>query len=230
MRLIVAAKLDDTHYVMPLVLGSAPFTPTPVETIRQGVKRGLDRAVAILQGEASSLREALEHVELAAGRAGSRPHQPVSSGEVFIVHGHDSPAKIEVARVIECAGLKAVILHEQPNAGRTVIEKFEAHGGSAGFAIVVLTPDDLGGPCAPPGQKQELRPRARQNVIGEMFWFAGKLGRRSVCALKKGEIEMPSDFAGVGYTEMDDHGAWKAQLLRELEAAGYQVNWSKALA
>jgi predicted nucleotide-binding protein len=116
---------------------------------------------------------------------------------VFIVHGHDSPAKIEVARVIDRAGLKAVILHEQPNAGRTIIEKFEAPGGSAGFAVVVLTPDDVGGPRAAPGEQQELRPRARQNVIGEMFWFAGKLGRGSVCALKKGEIEMPSDFAGV---------------------------------
>jgi predicted nucleotide-binding protein len=48
--------------------------------------------------------------------------------------------------MIERAGLNAVILHEQPNAGRTIIEKFEAHGGSAGFAVVVLTPDDLGRP------------------------------------------------------------------------------------
>jgi len=62
--------------------------------------------------------------------------------------------------------------------------------------VVVLTPDDLGGP-----DKDQLRPRARQNVIGEMFWFAGRLGRNRVCALKKGDVEMPSDFAGVGYTE-----------------------------
>ena len=75
-----------------------------------------------------------------------------------------------------------------------------------------------------------LRPRARQNVIGEMFWFAGKLGRDRVCALVKGHIEMPSDFAGVGYTDMDDRGAWKAELLKELAAAGYTVNWAKALA
>jgi predicted nucleotide-binding protein len=48
---------------------------------------------------------------------------------VFIVHGHDGPAKVELARFIERAGLNAVILHEQPNAGRTIIEKFEDHGG-----------------------------------------------------------------------------------------------------
>jgi predicted nucleotide-binding protein len=40
-----------------------------------------------------------------------------------------------------------------------------------------------------------------------MFWFAGRLGRDKVCALVKGSIEMPTDFAGVVYTAMDDHGA-----------------------
>jgi predicted nucleotide-binding protein len=62
-----------------------------------------------------------------------------------------------------------------------------------------------------------------------MFWFAGKLGRKRVCALKKGDLEIPSDFAGVVYTEMDERGAWKQELLRELGAAGYKVDWQKAL-
>ena len=90
---------------------------------------------------------------------------------------------------------------------------------------MLATPDDVGGP-----DRDHLRPRARQNVIGEMFWFAGKLGRERVYVLVKGEVEMPSDIAGVGYTIMDDRGAWKAELLKELEAAGYAVDWRKALA
>jgi predicted nucleotide-binding protein len=143
---------------------------------------------------------------------------------VFVIHGHDEQAKIEVARFLDRAGLKPVILHEQANAGRTLIEKFEDHGGSAGFAIAILTPDDVGGPNA-----AELKPRARQNVIGGMFWFAGKLGRSRVCALKKGELEMPSDFAGVGFTEMDNRGAWKQDLLKELKKAGYEIDWAQAL-
>jgi len=152
--------------------------------------------------------------------------EPVQKTDIFIVHGHDSPAKIEVARLIERAGLKAVILHEQPNQGRTIIEKFEAHGGAAGFAVILVTPDDVGGV-----DKDHLQPRARQNVIGEMFWFAGRLGRDRVCALMKGDIEMPSDFAGVGYTAMDDRGAWKQELLREMQAAGYKnLDWGSALA
>ena len=74
-----------------------------------------------------------------------------------------------------------------------------------------------------------LKWRARQNVTREMFWFAGRLGRDRVCALRKGDVEMPSDFAGVGYIEMDDRGAWKAVVLKELETAGYEVDWKKAL-
>lgn len=154
-----------------------------------------------------------------------KPSLVVVPNQVFVVHGHDDAAKMQVALLIERAGLKPIILHEQPNEGRTIIEKFETHGGSAGFAVILLTPDDVGGPhCG------KLKPRARQNVIGEMFWFAGKLGRSKVCALKKGEIELPSDFAGVAYTDMDEHGGWKGKLLKELEAAGYTVDWGKALA
>jgi predicted nucleotide-binding protein len=182
-------------------------------------------------GELESLVARLELIDepLTAARASADPeHSRVESApnsNVFVVHGRDTAAKTEVARVLERAGLKPVILHEQANAGRTIIEKFEAHGGAAGFAVVLLTPDDVGGLSA-----DELHPRARQNVIGEMFWFAGKLGRNRVCALKKGKVELPSDFAGIGYTDMDDHGAWRAELLKELAAAGYQVDWPNAMA
>jgi hypothetical protein len=155
----------------------------------------------------------------------AKPAFAATPTEVFIVHGHDDHSKLKVRSLIERAGLTPVILHEQPNAGRTIIEKFETHGAAAGFAVVVLTPDDVGG-C----NSNELKFRARQNVIGEMFWFAGKLGRSRICPLKKGDIEVPSDFLGVVYTEMDEEGAWQAKLLKELEAAGYKINWARAMA
>src|SRR5258708_29287523 len=204
---------------------------TPHDEVIEGLIRGKDRAIALLEQAIRSFEEKI--AELGPGENPQHVHmleapeipRAAPSRDVFIVHGHDGPAKIELARLIERAGLNAVILDEQPNAGRTIIEKFEDHGGAAGFAVVLLTSDDVGG-----SGPEQLQPRARQNVIGEMFWFAGKLGRDRVCALVKGEIEMPSDFAGVGYTDMDDRGAWKTELLRELAAAGYQVDWGKALA
>ena len=143
--------------------------------------------------------------------------------EVFVVHGQDTAAREEVARFLGKAGLKPIVLHEQASSGRTVIEKLE-HYSDVGFAVVLLTPDDVGGLL---GQKQ--KPRARQNVIAELFYFIGKLGRERVCALKKGELEIPSDSGGVVYVAMDDAGAWKQSLLRELEEAGYSIDWKKAL-
>lgn len=216
-RLSNAAHLDQTTY--------SYVNETPPQKIREGVDRGKKHSISILQGEVDAL---LEDVQF------STPFQPENtstvtplnsveppSNTIFIVHGRDDTAKMEVARLVERAGLEAIILHEQANGGRTIIQKFEDHGSAAGFAVVIMTPDDVGG----------LQPRARQNVIGEMFWFAGRLGRERVCALKRGAIEVPTDFAGVGYVDMDISGAWKKDVLRELEHAGYKnLNWQKALA
>jgi predicted nucleotide-binding protein len=191
-----------------------------VQEVVQGLTRGKEQAIELLNRAIEALEDKITDLGISQEPAVDSAE---FSKDVFIVHGHDDPAKMEVARLIERAGLNVKILHEQPNEGRTIIEKFERYAGLAGFAVVLLTPDDVGG-----ADRERLRPRARQNVIGEMFWFAGKLGRQRVCALKKGDVEMPSDFAGVGYTEMDDRGAWKTELLKELDAAGYEVDWRKA--
>ncbi|MFC7514360.1 TIR domain-containing protein [Herbaspirillum sp. GCM10030257] len=146
------------------------------------------------------------------------------SNNVFIVHGHDGEARESVARFLESLGLKAIILHEQANRGRTVIEKVEANS-DVGFAVVLLTPDDVGRAKG----DAELEPRARQNVLLELGYFIGKLGRENVCALKRGTVEIPSDFAGVVWETMDSGTGWKQALGRELEAAGYSIDWNKVM-
>jgi len=148
---------------------------------------------------------------------------------VFVVHGQDEEAKAIVARFISGCGLEPIILHEQPNGGRTIIEKFEKEA-DVGFAVILLTPDDVGGLRRGSDMASEdLKPRARQNVILELGYFAGRLGRERVAALKKGDIEMPSDFAGVVWTPMDTADAWKMSLARELKTAGYEFDLGKAL-
>ncbi len=145
------------------------------------------------------------------------------SNRVFVVHGHDEEAKQSVARCIEKLGFKAVILHEQPNQGRTIIEKFEDYSDVA-FAVVLLTPDDVGASKDPEG---ELRPRARQNVILELGFFLGELGRGRVCALHKGEVEIPSDYRGVLWVPMDEGGAWRLDLATEMKAAGLDLDLNR---
>ena len=149
---------------------------------------------------------------------------PSNTKKVFVVHGHDAEARESVARYIEKLGLEAIILHEQANQGRTIIEKVE-HSSDVGFAVVLLTPDDVGKSLL----EQDLEPRARQNVLLELGYFIGRLQRSRVCALKKGKVSIPSDFAGVVWEELDEAGAWKTKLARELNAAGYKIDLSKLM-
>ncbi|MFH1259507.1 MAG: nucleotide-binding protein, partial [Elusimicrobiota bacterium] len=115
----------------------------------------------------------------------------IINNNVFVVHGSNDGVKEAVARFINKLNLNPIILHEQPNLGRTLIEKFTDYS-NVGFAIVILTGDDLG-----KGSKEsDLNKRARQNVIFELGYFIGKLGRARVCALYEEGVEFPSDYEG----------------------------------
>ncbi|MFC9539049.1 TIR domain-containing protein [Lysinibacillus sp. NPDC056959] len=148
--------------------------------------------------------------------------EPTKSNKVFIVHGHDNGLKNEVARFVERLGLEAVILHEQANAGNTIIEKIE-NNSDVGFAIVLYTPCDEGKSKS----SEQLRSRARQNVVFEHGFFIAKLGRSNVVALHKGEdLELPNDISGVVYIKYED-GAWKYEIAKEMVATGYNVDYMK---
>lgn len=138
-----------------------------------------------------------------------------TSNKVFVVHGHDEAALQGLARFIEKIGLEAIVLKEQPNQGRTVIEKFEQASADVGFAVILLTPDDIGSKVTATEQDK----RARQNVIYELGYFTGKLGRGRVCLLMKGAVEIPSDLNGVIYTDLDPAEGWKQRLVKEMKAA-----------
>lgn len=146
--------------------------------------------------------------------------------EIFIVHGHDEAMKEATARVISDLGLRPIILHEQPNEGKTIIEKFEKNA-DVQFAVVLLSFDDIGRSVKE--NDGDRNPRARQNVILELGYFVGKLGRRHVFVLKKDNIEIPTDFSGVVYTSYDTQGSWKISLVRELRAVGYEVDANKII-
>ncbi len=149
--------------------------------------------------------------------------QVETDNRIFIVHGHDEEAKQSVARIVERLGFEPIILHEQPNRGRTIIEKFEEYA-IVGYAIVLLTPDDVGTSIT---NKDSLSPRARQNVVFELGFFLGKLGRNKVCALHKGEIEIPSDYSGVIWIHMDKEGAWQYALGREIKSVYPNLDLNK---
>jgi predicted nucleotide-binding protein len=150
---------------------------------------------------------------------------------IFIVHGRNDSAKLAVHGFLrDVTPLQAIILHEQANAGRTIIEKFEDHAKDAAFAVVIMTADDVGTlKTEEVVERVPMKSRARQNVIFEFGFFVGAIGRNRVAILYEPEVERPSDIDGVAYIELDRGGAWKIHLARELKAAQLQVNPDKLL-
>lgn len=147
--------------------------------------------------------------------------QPKSDRTVFLVHGRDRAAKGEVARFIEKVSADAlVVLEEQPHSGRTIIEKLEGYVPESSYVVVIMTGDDEGRLQG----DAELNPRARQNVIFELGWAVGRVGRQNVAVLYEDGVELPSDYYGVGYISFDASGGWKLRLVAEMKAVGFEVD------
>lgn len=187
-----------------------------VDLVRVLGERGIRMAEAVAPEVAAGI-EAL---------AAPVPERGAPRPKMFIVHGRDDALKNEVALWLHRIGMDEVILHEQPNQGRTIIAKFRDHAADAAFAVVLATPDDVGGLAA----GGDMRPRARQNVVLELGFFVGALGPERVAALLAGDVEMPSDYDGVLYTPYDRAGGWKLALLREFRAAGIPFDAAAAVA
>lgn len=122
-------------------------------------------------------------------------------------------------------GLEPIVLGNLPAAGDTIIEKLEHYigeHGHAGFACVLLTPDDEGNKV---GESKKKRYRARQNVVLELGMVLASLGRQRVAILYKQSVELPSDINGLIYIPFQEKvDEVKAQLFKELQAAGYNPN------
>jgi predicted nucleotide-binding protein len=218
-QMFTSTKLPDEYSSsIGFVAGSQGYLDEEIRELQDDI----DEKIRRLQ----SIRGRLELIPEAPGVAKSaQPSiiEPQDLGTVFIVHGHNEAVRESVARFVSRLNLTPVVLHEQASQGRTVVEKLEAHA-SVGFAIVLLTPNDVGGP-----DPQHLQPRARQNVVLELGYFLGRLQRNRVCAVYKGDLEIPSDYMGVIYVPFDSAGGWRLQLAKELKAAGLHVDMNKAI-
>ena len=209
------------------------------EALKTPEVRSLDVPDAVLN-TLKDIDQRLKALEFKIGEASKPEEKSTYSRRIFIVHGHDGEAKTELARLLEKLDFKPVILHEQrsrrsgedpsegsrffPDKGATIFSKLNGELSDVGFAFVLLTPDDVGA-IAP--QAAHLSPRARQNVVFEHGLFVGRLAPSRVCAITKGDIEIPSDLQGVLYKRIPaGGGVWSIALdvVQELRAAGYDVD------
>ena len=179
---------------------------------QEGLKRGINLLL--------SIEERMEFLEEPGEVLEARPRTP-GGKQIFVIHGRNEGLRAQVARLLERLGLDAIILQEQADRGRTVIEKFEDHALDVGYAVALLTPDDYG--KGPDDEEWPDAPnRARQNVILELGYFMGTLGRDRVAALYEAGTELPSDIHGVLYIPLD--ATWELRLAKEMKAAGLPVD------
>lgn len=203
------------------------------DTIKE-YKDEIQRLTNHMQGDIE--RSDLMQCSVAAPQTSEKAVRPKElSQDIFIVHGHNEEMKQTVARIVSRLGLNPIILHEQPNGGKTIIEKFESNAESINFAIILLSADDLAAAVRDLNGvkdeelRQHMEMRARQNVVFEMGYFAGKLGRANVFFLLQDEVSKPGDLDGIVYTAYDAAHAWRFELVKELKNAGYKVSADQVL-
>jgi len=222
-RYASAARLDSGPISVVGSWAQGRGVQSDLQEAQRYVTEGKERALALLNQAVRGLEEELEFQQPAMSSIELEPSSAAQCNKIFIVHGHEQGPIGHLARFLEQCGFEPIILHEKVSSGRTLIDKFEHHA-NVGFAIILLTPDDIGG-----AKGESLSSRARQNVILELGYFIGKLGRNKVLPLKIGELELPSDILGIAWTDFDDAGAWKMKLGQELHAAGYNIDWNKIM-
>ena len=133
---------------------------------------------------------------------------------VFIVHSRNDAAVHELAAVLRKMSTTPLLLHDSPNRGRSVVESLAASVALVSFAVVLFPADDV------VEGKAGVLARARQNVIFELGYLVGRLGRERVCVLAEPGVELPSEYSGVIFYMKDTAGAWKRKLANELSLAG----------
>ena len=189
----ILRELRNKSNELPIVVYSATQDADLIKAIMSD-----KNATFISKWGMSSLEETIGKINIILGLE-ETSIEPIS----FIVHGRNDLVKLELKNYLQnTLNLpEPIILHEQPDLGRTIIEKFENYAMQSSLVFVLLTPDDLGSVAS---ESNDLKRRARQNVIFEMGYFIGMLGRTSgrVFLLHKGPIELPSDLSGVVYIDI----------------------------
>ncbi len=236
-----------TPYDLPTGLGTFQlpdiFKPSD-DSFRTGMviitQKGVDYARKLLEYKPDShtvtlTAAGLSRVVRSATPSSSQKTETVRkstlppSSNIFVAHGRDYRMKNSVVATLGKLDLTATVLRDQPSKGRTIIEKLTEtiEDKKISFAVILFSPDDVAHAKSESPDKAQFR--ARQNVILELGYCMGKLGRKNVVIIhkEKENFEIPSDCSGIAYTSYDRGGAWKHELAKELEEHGYTIDVNK---
>lgn len=212
-----------------------PAEAAPVHTLRKGLNIGtigndedaFARAKSNLLAALTVASEVVTDDAFSQLSSTDKATAPgARSNSVFVVHGRDDRPKTDLEMLLSEIGLDPIVLHRQPDEGNTLIEKLEKHS-AVGYAFILLTPDEIAylraDESKPENERAKYR-RARPNVIFEFGFFVGQLGRANVSCIYTGDVEIPSDLAGLVYKRYNESVNEIAyEIIKELKAAGYRL-------
>jgi predicted nucleotide-binding protein len=206
---------------------SGPLVRSALKEVEDDVRSPYfcERSVSNLLGVLKGAHALAKHKKVSPKHPTVDVARGAGNNYVFLVHGRDETLLHQTARFLEKLQLKPIVLFEKPGQGKTILEKLERYGNTT-FAVVLLTPDDVGRLASEDGEE---RPRARQNVVLELGYFLGRLGRENVAVLYDQSVELPSDYRGVEYIAIDASGAWELKLAKELRQARLPVDLNDAV-
>jgi predicted nucleotide-binding protein len=156
------------------------------------------------------------------------PSAGVVNRRVFVISGSDEEMKKAVTKALTKLWLTPIVLCEEPGHGKKIIEQ-SAEYADVNFAVVLLSPDEYAYAKTGEHSKRKLRPQ--QEVIFELGFVLGKLGKDNVMVLfrESDTFDVPTIFASLKVTAFDDRDSWKLALLRELGKSGYIVDGDRIL-
>jgi predicted nucleotide-binding protein len=162
------------------------------------------RQVEALIRTINQIFEIRSHSELATPETASTPC-------VFITHGSASDWREVQSHIERDIGVKTLELAQQPNLGRSVLEKLEQESSKCNSAVILMTGDDADAMGTP---------RARENVLHEIGYFQAKFGLSRVCLLHEDGTNIPSNIHGLVYIPFTKGNVSMTfgALLRELKA------------
>jgi predicted nucleotide-binding protein len=148
---------------------------------------------------------------------------------IIVASGADDEMKRAIAGALTRLSLTPVVMCEEPSQGKKIVENFSRDYADVGFAVVLLSPDDFAYATNEGSTKRKLRPR--QEVVFELGFLLGKLGRNNVLVFQRElqNFDDPTDFEGMKVTAFDDRDSWKLALIRELTNRGYNVDPDRIL-
>jgi len=152
-------------------------------------------------------------------RAEVKPSAP--GEEVLVVHGRDEHLLAVTVGFLEKLRLKPVLLSGNSDQEMTALERLGTGNNPFKFAIVLLTPDDVGFDLMKP---KELKTRSRQDVVFLLGFLVGKLGPNKVFAIHKKDVQLPGKCPGVVFELYDEKAAWLSKAAQKMRASGVALD------